>query len=111
MVTLLSKGKAVRARQLRAFTDEVVTWDKLPVGSYELQFEADGYEKSVRKIVLAKEDKELKVRVSLTKKAGIRADTAFRELVERVKKLEKANVELQATVHRLEKEIDRLKKK
>jgi hypothetical protein len=110
LVRLLSDGKAVRSRQLRAFTDTSVTWDKLPVGPYELQFEADGYETAVKKIVLAKEDKELKFRVSLTRKVGS-GDAAFRALAERVKKLEEANAELRATVSRLQKEIDQLKKK
>jgi hypothetical protein len=111
MVTLLSNGKAVRTKQLRAFTEESVTWEKLPIGPYELQFEADGYEKSVKQIVLAKEDKDVKVRVALRKKAGAGEDAAFRELAERVKKLEQANAELRATVDRLQKEIDQLKKK
>jgi hypothetical protein len=110
MVTLLSNGKAVRTRQLRAFTDEVARWEKLPLGSYELQFEADGYEKSVKPIVLSRDDKELKVRVSLTKKTES-GDAAFRELAQRVKKLEEANAELRATVGRLQKAIDELKKK
>jgi hypothetical protein len=110
MVRLLSKGKAVRSRQLRAFTATSVTWDKLPLGSYELEFEADGYETAIKKIVLAKEDKDLRFRVSLTKKVGS-GDAAFRKLVERVKKLEEGNAELRATVTRLQKEVDRLKKR
>jgi hypothetical protein len=51
MVTLLSKGKAIRTKQLRAFTDEAVTGEKLPVGTYELRFEADGYEKTAKQVV------------------------------------------------------------
>ena len=62
MATLLLNGKAVRSRQLDSGwfpsekTVKEVTWDKLPVGAYELQFQADGYEKSVYKIALSKED-------------------------------------------------------
>jgi hypothetical protein len=112
-VTLLSDGKAVRSKQLRPDgppTDRQANWEGLPTGSYELQFEADGYEKDVKRIVLSKEDRELQVRVSLTKKVGS-GDAAFRELAERVKKLEEGTAELRATVDRLQKEIDQLKKK
>jgi hypothetical protein len=51
MVTRLSKGKAIRTKQLRAFTDEAVTWEQLPVGTYELRFETDGYEKTAKQAV------------------------------------------------------------
>jgi len=112
-VTLLSDGKAVRSKQLRADgypNDRCASWEGLPTGSYELQFEADGYEKDVKRIVLSREDRVFTVRVSMTKKVGS-GDAAFRELAERVKKLEEANAELRATADRLQKEIDQLKKK
>jgi hypothetical protein len=113
MVRLSFEGKAIRNKELRKgkqSDDAVVTWEKLPVGSYELQFEEDGYETATKKIVLAKEDKELRFGVFLTKKVGSE-DAAFQALAERVKKLEEANAELRATADRLQKEIDQLKKK
>jgi len=117
MVTLLSNGKAVRSRQLDAGwftsekTDKEVTWDDLPVGAYELQFQADGYEKSVYQIALSKDDKQLRVGVPEMKKVGIGDDPTFRHLVERVTKLEGANAELRGMAARLQKEIDELRKR
>ena len=116
MVTLLSNGKAVRSRQLDSgwFPDEKtvreVTWDKLPVGAYELRFQADGYEKSVYEIALSKDDKDLKVGVPVMRKSGVEDDPAYRHLVERVTKLEAANAELRGTVARLQKETEQLRK-
>jgi hypothetical protein len=117
MVTLLSNGKAIRSRQLDSgwFTSEKthkeVTWDKLPVGAYELQFQADGYEKSVYQIALSKDDKQLKVGVPEMKKTGIGDDPAFRHLVERVMKLEAANADLRGSAARLQRELDELRKR
>jgi hypothetical protein len=117
MVTLLVNGKAIRSRQLdpgwftQEKTEKAVTWENLPVGPYELQFQADGYEKSVYQIALSKEDKELKVGVPLMKKTGVENDPAFKHLTERISKLETDNAELRGTAARLQKEIDQLKKK
>jgi hypothetical protein len=60
LVTLYREGKPVRSAKLKASSagtarDNRVTWQKLPIGVYELHFEAAGFKKFVKKVVLAED--------------------------------------------------------
>ena len=110
LVTLYREGKPVRSAELKTSSDEStpdrkVTWQKLPVGVYELHFEAAGFRKFVKKVVLAEDGPELVVRVQLNFNTDQSLGTgpSLQELSEQVARLKGQVEQLQAEVARLKK--------
>jgi hypothetical protein len=110
LVTLYREGKPVRSAKLKASSagtarDNKVTWQKLPVGVYELHFEAAGFRKFVKKVVLAEDGPELVVRVQLNFNTDQSLGTgpSLQELSEQVARLKGQVEQLQAEVARLKK--------
>jgi hypothetical protein len=114
LVTLYCQGKPVRSKELTKAEKEPakVRWAGLPVGTYEIHFEAEGYKPFVKRFVLAKDDKDFEVLVRLSKDGAIvGGGPSLDALGDRVRKLEQANADLRAQVERLQQEIAQLKKK
>ena len=110
LVTLLSKGRAIRSRELRHA--EWVNWKGLPAGAYELHVEAEGYARCVKHLTLSAEDKDMRVHALVGKTPLVLgAGASLEEVLARLRKLEEKNAELRATVDQVRKDIERLKKK
>jgi hypothetical protein len=114
LVTLFFQGKAVRSREVHKGDKEPakVRWSNLPVGPYEIHFEAEGFKPFIKRFVLSREDKDFEVQIKVSKEATVLGGgLSLDGLCERVKKLEQANADLRAQVERLQQEIHQLKKK
>jgi hypothetical protein len=112
LVTLYREGKPVRSAELKASPPtprddqgNKVTWQKLPVGLYELHFEAAGFKKFVKRIVLAEDGPELVVRVQLDLNTdrSLGTGASLQELSDQVARLKGQVEQLQAEVGRLKK--------
>jgi hypothetical protein len=110
LVTLYREGKPVRSAELKTSSDEStpdrkVTWQKLPVGVYELHFEAAGFKKFVKRVVLAEEGPELVVHVQLdlNTERSLGTGPSLQELSDQVARLKEKVEQLQAEVARLKK--------
>jgi hypothetical protein len=112
LVSLCQDGKIIRSRELKYFFDDTVTWEKLRPGPYEVHFEANGYEKCVKRIQLTEDDAAaFKVYAQIDKKAVIvGGGVSVQEVLDRLTQLKKENAELRARVEALEAEVKRLKK-
>jgi hypothetical protein len=110
LVTLFSKGKALRSSELK--DGRWAPWRGLAAGAYELHVEAEGYAKCVKHLILSDEEKEYRVHAVVGKRPLILgAGPSLEELFARLKKLEEKNAELQATVDQLRKDVEQRKKK
>jgi hypothetical protein len=110
LVTLISKGRAIRSRELRHA--QWATWKGLPAGDYELHVEAEGYARCVKHLTLSEEDKDITVHALVGRTPLILgAGPSLEELLARLKKSEEQNAGLKATVDQLRKDIEQLKRK
>jgi len=53
-VTLYKDGQAIRTTELPSTGNRSVIWDEVPTGSLEVHFEARGYGKVIKRIILVK---------------------------------------------------------
>jgi hypothetical protein len=105
--SLFQDGKLIRSRELDwgSNTYDKVTWEKLSPGIYEVHFEAPGYPRSVKRLVLTEDDLALKVSAQLDKQPLVTgAGPSLQELAEEVQRLK-------AQVRSLRAEVEQLKKK
>jgi hypothetical protein len=112
-VSLFSDGKQIRSGELDSQQGVTVHWRKLPVGDYEVHFEAKGFKKAIKRIKLAEEMVNPTVRAELDEKSELvlGGGPSMQELQKQIEKLQQANADLRARVEKLQKEIEQLKKK
>jgi hypothetical protein len=112
-VSLYQDGKLIRAREVNWSGDDKVTWPKLAVGAYELHFEAPGYAKFVKRVLLSEDDPPARVMIQLDRQPVVvgPGGPSFQEVCDELQKLRKANADLQAQVRALRELVEQLKKK
>jgi hypothetical protein len=114
LVTLYQDGKPFRSAELEQGSAEhkKVTWEKLPAGLYEVHFEALGFKKIVKRVVLAEDGPEvvLRVQINLATEYGLGAGPSTQELVQEIATLKKDQAELRKKIDDLQAEVSRLKK-
>jgi hypothetical protein len=114
LVTLYREGQPVRSAELeqRSMTRQKVTWQKLPVGAYEIHFEAAGFKKFIKRIILAEDAPEivLQVQLGLNQSYELGAGPSSKELQEEIAQLKKTQADLGAQVQQLQAEVRQLKK-
>ena len=111
-VTLYKDGKAIRTTELRTDgTSYYVTWNDVPIGALEVHFEAKGYGKVIKRIVVVK-DGQVRVELnSMDKNDEVwGAGPSLFDLQKRIETLETANTALKSEVTALKADIAALKK-
>jgi hypothetical protein len=104
--SLFQDGKLIRSRELdwQSSKDDKVTWVKLLPGAYEVHFEAPGYPRSVKRLVLTEDDQTLKLSAQLDKQPLVTgAGPSLQELAEEVQRLKAEVRSLRAAVEQLKK--------
>jgi hypothetical protein len=114
-VGLYQDGKLIRAREVNANSNvqDKVTWAKLPVGPYEVHFEAPGYGTFVKRVLLSEDDPPARIVIQLERQpmaVGL-GGPSLQELSQELQKVKKANAELQAQMQVLREAVEQLKKK
>jgi hypothetical protein len=114
LVTLYQEGKPFRSAELeQGSTDhKSVTWEKLPTGLYEVHFEAAGFKKFIKRVVLAEDGPELvlKVQLDLNTPQTLGAGPSTDRLAQDLAALKKEQAEMQKQIADLRAEIAKLKK-
>lgn len=108
LFSLFKNGELVRSTELNTTgmgTNPVeATWSDLPVGGYELQCEALGFGKLIRKIAVAPNEKSSFTPKTLPAKDEVQgAGPTLFEIQRKIALLEKQNADLQARLAALEK--------
>jgi hypothetical protein len=114
LVTLYQDGKPFRSAELEQGSPEQkkVTWEKLPVGVYEVHFEAQGFKKFVKRVVLAEDGPEVVLRVQLDMATPytLGGGPSVWQLAQEIEQLKKEQIELRRKVDELQAEVKSLKK-
>jgi cell division protein FtsB len=89
-----------------------VTWEKLPAGLYEAHFEAAGFKKFVKRVVLAEDGPGLvlKVQLDLNTPQTLGGGPSGQQLAQDLAALKKEQAELQKQIADLRAEVAKLKK-
>jgi len=116
LVELYQEGKIIRSRELKSggeIVPQKVTWGNLAPGRYEVHFQAPGYEKFIKRLLISKEDADIPVAVEVSKKAVVVGGDgpSLQEMADELGRLKKENADLQARVESLQIEVNQLKKK
>jgi hypothetical protein len=114
LASVYREGKLIRSKELTSEVgaDTGRLQVKAPPGRFEVHFEAAGYPKLVKRVLLTADDRKVFVRAALEKGGAVLGGgPSLEELAEQVRRLRKENAELRAGVEALRKEVDGLRKK
>jgi hypothetical protein len=104
--SLFQDGKLIRSRELdwASGTYDKLTWERLSPGAYEVHFEAPGYARAVKRLVLTEDDQTLRASAQLDKQPLVTgAGPSLQELAEEVQRLKAEVRSLRAAVEQLKK--------
>jgi len=114
LVTVYHDGKPFRSAELeqRSMDHGSVTWEKLPAGIYEVHFEAAGFKRFVKRVILAEDAPGVVLRVQLdnTTARTLGAGPSTEQLEQEMTALKKEQADLRKQVADLQAEVSRLKK-
>jgi hypothetical protein len=113
VVSLYSEGKLLRSGEIDSKVGTFALWRGLPIGKYEVHFEAKGYKKGIKHILLSEQDAQSSVSAELDQKVEIvlGGGPSIQELQEELNQLKKSNADLNTKLQKLQAEVDQLKKK
>jgi hypothetical protein len=114
LVTVYLEGQPYRSAELQQGSMEhgAVTWEKLRSGVYEVHFEAAGFKRFVKRVVLADDAPGvvLRVQLDITNAYTLGGGPSAERLAQEVAALKKEQAELRKQVSDLQAEVTRLKK-
>jgi len=114
LVTLYHDGQPVRSAELEQGSPDrkKVAWDRLPPGLYEVHFEAAGFKKFVKRVVLADAGPEVNLRVQLDMGTShtLGAGPSTQQLETEIAQLKREQAALKKIVDQLQSEVSRSKK-